>query len=70
MITRGTEDGYVYWSQNFGHAINEILDSIDTKLDFGIYDLWDAEGKVYRLQPGPDGRVDLLIFIFRSIANT
>ncbi|MBE0645044.1 MAG: hypothetical protein IH600_13250 [Bacteroidetes bacterium] len=70
MITRGTEDGYVYWEQNFGSSIREILDSLDTQLDFADYDRWDADGKSYRLQQGPDGKVDLLIFIFRSIANS
>lgn len=69
MITRSREDEYVDWKQNFGHAIREILDSLDRIMDFGVYDLWDAERKMYQVQPGPDGRVDLLIFIFRSISN-
>ncbi|MFZ1730624.1 MAG: hypothetical protein WBQ23_01095 [Bacteroidota bacterium] len=69
MITRGTEDNYVYWLQNFGSAIKEIIDSLDTDIDFAVYDQWDSEGKSYRLDPGPDGQVDLLIFVFRSIAN-
>lgn len=69
MITRSTEDDYVSWKQNFGHAIREILDSLDRIMDFGTYDLWNAERKMYQVQPGPDGRVDLLIFVFRSISN-
>jgi M6 family metalloprotease-like protein len=70
MITRSREDDYVYWQRNFGDAIKEILDSLDQSIDFSEYDLWDSEGKPYRVQAGPDGKVDLLIFIFRSIANT
>jgi hypothetical protein len=69
MITRNKEDDYVYWQQNFGSAIKEILDSLDTNIDFTAYDQWDSEGKAYRLQPGPDGQIDLMIFVFRSIAN-
>lgn len=70
MITSRTEDEYVDSGRNFGHAIREILDSLDTELDFAIYDQWDSAGKPYNVQPGPDGRVDLLIFIFRSITNS
>lgn len=70
MVTRNREDDYVYWQRNFGDAIMEILDSLDQGIDFSEYDLWDSEGKPYRVQAGPDGKVDLLIFIFRSIANT
>lgn len=70
MITRGTEDGYVYWQQNFGNAIREILDSLDKTLDFAVYDRWDSDGKSYCVQAGPDGKVDLVVFIFRSIANS
>ncbi|MFA6233657.1 MAG: hypothetical protein WC824_05625 [Bacteroidota bacterium] len=70
MMTRGTEDGYVYWHQNYGSAIKEIIDSLDTNIDFSDYDRWDSEGRAYRLLPGADGQVDLLIFIFRSITNS
>ena len=70
MVTRSREEEYIEWQQDFGHAAHEILDSLDTRLDFAPYDLWDAEGQPYRVEAGPDGRVDLLIFVFRSIAHT
>jgi hypothetical protein len=70
MVTRNREDDYVYWQQNFGHAIRELLDTLKNNIDFSQYDLWDSERKAYQVRPGPDGKVDLIIFIFRSIANT
>ncbi|MBN1447537.1 MAG: hypothetical protein JXA28_06370 [Bacteroidetes bacterium] len=69
MVTKSTEDGYLYWGQRFGDAIKEILKSLDTQIDFLPYDLWDSEARAYSVQEEPDGKVDLLIFIFRSIAN-
>ena len=70
MVTRNTEDGYVYWGLKYGDAIKEILDSLDVHMDFAIYDRWDSEANTYRLKEQPDGKVDLLIFVFRSISNS
>lgn len=70
MTTKHREDEYVEWQQNFGHAVRDILDSLDQILDFSAYDLWNAERKAYQVTAGSDGRVDLLIFVFRSVANT
>ena len=69
MVTRQTEDGYVYWALNYGDAIKDILDSLDVLMDFSVYDRWDSESNTYRLKEEPDGKVDLLIFVFRSISN-
>lgn len=70
MTTKYREDDYVEWQQNFGHAVREILDSLDQLLDFADYDLWNSERQPYQVAAGPDGRVDLVIFVFRSVANT
>ncbi|MBR9976754.1 MAG: hypothetical protein KFH87_01580 [Bacteroidetes bacterium] len=70
MITGKTEEQYVYWNKNFGDAIREIVDSLNSVVDFAEYDLWNSENKAYRVEPGPDGKIDLIICIFRSIANT
>ncbi|MDT8324105.1 MAG: hypothetical protein RRA94_08345 [Bacteroidota bacterium] len=69
MITRGTEEGYVTWGENFGVAIREMIDSLDVIMDFGPYDRWDSEGNPYNLKEQPDGKVDLLIVVFRSISH-
>ena len=69
MVTRGTEEGYVTWGQNFGDAIKEMIDSLDVTMDFAPYDLWDSEGNRYNLNEEPDGKVDLLIVVFRSISH-
>lgn len=70
MTTNKTEEQYVYWDMNFGDAIREVIDSLNTVVDFAEYDIWNSENKAYRIEPGPDGKIDLLICIFRSIANT
>ncbi len=70
MVTRNTEDGYVYWALNYGFAIKEILDSLDMIMDFSEYDRWNSESNTYQLREEPDGKVDLLIFVFRSISNS
>jgi len=65
MITRGSEDHYLYWKTNFSRAIREIIDDLDKEIDFADYDLWDSMSKLYHPQARPDGKVDLLVFIFR-----
>ncbi len=69
ILTRSTEDNYVYWNQRYGDAIKEIIDSIDVNMDFAPYDNWYSGGRAYRLEPGGEGKVDLIIAVFRSIAN-
>lgn len=69
MMTRGTEEGYVTWGQNFGDAIKEMIDSLDVLMDFAPYDRWDSEGNPYNVKEEPDGKVDLLIVVFRSISH-
>jgi M6 family metalloprotease-like protein len=68
MLTKGTEEGYVAWNLNFGFAIKEMIDSLDVLMSFEPYDLWDSEGNPFNVQESPDGKVDLLIVVFRSIA--
>lgn len=69
MVTRNTEDGYVDWTRKYGDAIKEFIDSMDVSIDFAQYDGWTSLSNAYRVKPGPDGQVDLLIVIFRRITN-
>ncbi len=69
MTTRNTEDGYIFWERRFGDAIKEIIDSVDHSIDFGQYDLWSSQGKMYEVTAEQDGQVDLIIVIFRRITN-
>lgn len=69
MVTKNTENGYLRWNLDFGFSIKEIIDSIDVMLDFTAYDTWDSEGNAYALEERPDGKVDLMIFAFRSTSN-
>lgn len=69
MVTRNTEDGYVDWTRKYGDAIKEFIDSMDVTIDFAHYDGWTSLSNAYRVKPGPDGQVDLLIVIFRRITN-
>ncbi len=69
MVTQNTENGYREWGLDFGYAIKEIIDSLDVTIDFSLYDTWDSEGNAYALEEAPDGKVDLMIFAFRSTSN-
>ncbi len=69
MVTRSTEDNYVDWLKRYGDAIKEYIDSLDTRIDFSVYDQWTSMSNMYKVKPGPDGQVDLMIVIFRRTTN-
>ena len=70
LVTPYTEDNYVEWLENFGSVIKSLIDTVDRTVDFTAYDNWDTANRMYRTQEGPDGKVDLLIVVFRSVART
>jgi hypothetical protein len=70
MITRYKEADYVEWTRRYGDAVKEFIDTLDSSIDFGQYDLWTSLSSAYRVKPGPDGQVDLMILIFRRITHS
>jgi hypothetical protein len=69
LIAPFSEDRYVEWGENYGDLIKSLLDSVDTTTDFAEYDNWNTANRIYRTEPGSDGKVDLLLVIYRSVAR-
>jgi len=55
---------YLTNNKNRWHIQKEILDSLDATWDFGEFDNWDSDRN-----NTPDGKVDMIIFIWRNIAR-
>jgi hypothetical protein len=70
MVTKYKEADYVEWMRRYGDAVKDFIDTLDAQIDFGQYDLWTSMSNAYRIKPGPDGQVDLMILIFRRITNS
>ncbi|MCB2204401.1 hypothetical protein KQI65_06590 [bacterium] len=69
LTTPHTETNYLDWGENYGTVIRRLIDTLDTQMSFEDYDNWDSQGVPFSVEEGPDGQVDLLIVIFRSISN-
>lgn len=69
LLSLASELEYIARGQKYGQAIKEILEGLDTQIDFAPYDQWSPSQNDYRPLPGPDGQVDLIIVLFRSISE-
>ncbi len=65
LVTMGTEWDYLNQGRNCGAAVKDLLTKLDETIDFTQYDNWNAESRAYNVIAGKDGRVDLIIAIYR-----
>lgn len=65
LTTFRSEYDYLNENKRLGEATKDLLKSLDTQIDFTQYDNWKSESRPYYVVPGTDGRVDLIIAIYR-----
>ncbi len=66
VILPRREVDYLVDNKNYGDASREIVRMLDAEYDFTRFDRWNAQDRAYRIEKSPDGRVDLVIQIYRS----
>lgn len=70
VIPPRTEADYLDAKQNYGTASKDIIALLDREYDFTRFDLWHAQDHPYTVYKAPDGRVDLVIMIYRNVGWT
>ncbi|MDH7516207.1 MAG: hypothetical protein QHI48_10075 [Bacteroidota bacterium] len=69
LYTNLSEQDYLQIHAGIGLAMRDLLTVLDDSIDFAPYDNWQSVGRPYRVIPGADGQVDLIIVVIRRIAN-
>jgi M6 family metalloprotease-like protein len=64
VITKRNHDDYIKHNEDYGVVNREVLSEIDKKVDFARFDNWSFQGE-YTVAPGKDGKVDMIIMIYR-----
>jgi hypothetical protein len=68
VTTSQTEAQYIAAELNYGDVNREVLQTIDPYVNFSLYDNWTFNS-VYNHTNSPDGKVDMIIIIYRYISN-
>ncbi|MAT38923.1 MAG: hypothetical protein CL946_04895 [Ectothiorhodospiraceae bacterium] len=69
MRLSSPEHTYLNGGQNYGTAIKDILYRLDQQIDFEDYDSWSSHDRSFRVSPGPERKVDLIIIVHRAVVN-
>ncbi len=67
MVPPLSEEDYRWKIQDYGNAAIDVLSLMDTTLDFSPYDNWSSSYEPFQVKPGPDRKVDLIVFIYRFL---
>jgi type IX secretion system substrate protein len=69
IVQKHDEIDFASMGLNYGGATRQWLKEIDGDIDFTKYDSWNSLDRAFRVTMGPDGSIDLLIILHRSIVS-
>lgn len=70
QLTAMQEIEYIWQGRKYGDATRDMLQLLDDSIDYSIYDNWNSEGRPYSVLPSGEGKVDLVIVVYRRIEDT
>ncbi len=70
QVTQMDEIQYVWQGRKYGDATRDLLAALDDSIDFSIYDNWNSDSRPYNILPSGEGKVDLVIVVYRRIDDT